>query len=314
MSFSSQVKDELEKVVPSAGHCRAAALAAILYCSGRLDRSTNTVTFLADRTAQMRKCFTLLRKSLNIDGGLKQSKMGGSASAKNRYQVVLPRGKADELFELLKITDRGTDGSFRDLQETVAPALLERVCCRRAFLREMFIACGSITDPSKDYHLEFDCPGRQQAEQVQRVLCGLGKSAGIVPRGKLFIVYLKDSADIVETLNLMGAPVSMMAMENQRILKDLRNTVNRRVNCETANIGKTVAASGKQIEGIRFLEERGILGTLPENLRQIARLRLEYPDAPLRELGELAVPPIGKSGVNHRLRKLMETAEKYRSE
>ena len=116
----------------------------------------------------------------------------------------------------------------------------------------------------------------------------------------------------MDTLNLMGAPVSMMAMENQRILKDLRNTVNRRVNCETANIGKTVNASRKQIEEIQFLEKKGILRTLPKNLQQIAALRCEYPDTPLRELGEMADPPIGKSGVNHRLRRLMEIAEKHR--
>ena len=154
----------------------------------------------------------------------------------------------------------------------------------------------------------------EQASQLQEVILSFGIEAKVVLRKKLYVVYVKDSNGIVDLLNLMGAPVSMMEMENRRILKELRNSVNRRVNCEAANIGKTVSASGKQISDIRFLEEKGVLKTLPESLRKMADLRLQYPDTPLRELGELAVPPIGKSGVNHRLRRLSMIAEKYRTD
>ena len=189
-----------------------------------------------------------------------------------------------------------------------------RRCCRRSYLRELFLCCGSVSDPRKEYHLEWSCSLPEQAAQLQEVIQSFGIEAKVVLRKKLYIVYVKDSDGIVDLLNLMGAPVSMMEMENQRILKELRNTVNRRVNCEAANIGKTVSASGKQISDIRFLEEKGVLRTLPESLRKMAELRLQYPDTPLRELGELAVPPIGKSGVNHRLRRLSEIAEKLRTD
>lgn len=317
MSFSFDVKEELEKVIPNARHCRLAALAAILLWTGEIaeyeqEDETAVLTILTERPAEMRKCFTLLRKGFNIEAVLQQNRPGGSVNTKNFAEVVLPRSELRNVLDQLHIDINMKAGRIRDHQDIVSALLLEKECCRRAYLREMFIACGSITDPSKDYHLEFDCISRQQAQQVQDVLRGWGNSAGIVLRGKMHIVYLKDSTDIVDTLNLMGAPVSMMAMENQRILKDLRNTVNRRVNCETANIGKTVNASRKQIEEIQFLEKKGILRTLPKNLQQIAALRCEYPDTPLRELGEMADPPIGKSGVNHRLRRLMEIAEKHR--
>jgi DNA-binding protein WhiA len=141
----------------------------------------------------------------------------------------------------------------------------------------------------------------------------LGKSAGFTERKSRFVVYLKDSQDIIDLLGLMGAHISMMEMENQRIRKDVVNTVNRRVNCDTANARRTVGAAQQQIRDIRFLEDRGILKVLPEKLREMAELRTEYPELPLGELGQMLQPPVSKSGVNHRLKKLSELAEKERS-
>ena len=135
----------------------------------------------------------------------------------------------------------------------------------------------------------------------------------MIRRRKNFTVYLKDSEEIIDTLSLMGAHAGLMRMENSRILKEVRNSVNRRVNCEAANIGKTVAAARKQVEDIEFLQRSGVFSDLPDNLVEIALLRLENEDMPLAELGKLAHPPVGKSGVNHRLRKLSELAEKTRS-
>jgi DNA-binding protein WhiA len=220
---------------------------------------------------------------------------------------------AAELALRLKLQD-GSGKLRAESGRTVAPELLKRSCCRKNYLKDMFMCCGSISDPRKEYHLEWTCSREEQASQLQEILRSFGKEAKTVFRKKSCVVYFKDSEDIVDLLNLMGAPVSMMEMENQRILKDLRNSVNRRVNCETANIGKTVSASRKQIEDIRFLEETGVLKTLPESLRKMAELRKQYPEMPLRELGDLAQPPIGKSGVNHRLRRLTEIAVKYRTQ
>lgn len=318
MSFSGDVRAELAEQIPSARHCRIASLAAILSCIGKFEtvRGENgelqpALSVNSDNREALRKCFTLLQKTVNIKTVLpkKAEEMRG---IRGIVPIEAPAGKILELSEMLHL--RRKDGSLRDFGEGVSPLLLNRTCCRRSYLRDMFLCCGSMSDPSREYHMEFDCTSRAQAEQLQRILMGFDKEARVIPRKKLFIVYLKDSSDIVDVLNLMGASVSMMAMENQRILKDLRNSVNRRVNCETANIGKTVQASRRQIEDIRYLEREGVLRTLPENLRSMAELRMEYPDVPLRELGNLATPKIGKSGVNHRLRRLSELADRCRSQ
>ena len=171
---------------------------------------------------------------------------------------------------------------------------------------------GSISDPRKGYHLEFVCTRPDKAEQLRSVIQGFGMEAKIVTRKKYYVVYLKEGSAIVDLLNVCGAPISLMNLENLRILKEMRNSVNRRVNCETANITKTVNAATRQIEDIKYLRDYYGFRNLPENLRQMAEVRLENPDAPLKELGEYLNPPVGKSGVNHRLRKLSELADNMR--
>jgi hypothetical protein len=192
------------------------------------------------------------------------------------------------------------------------PLILQQTCCKRAFLRGAFLAAGSISDPTKGYHFEIVCRSPEQARQLQQIMCTFALAARIVERKKHFVVYLKEGAQIVDMLNVMEAHVALMQLENVRIIKEMRNTVNRKVNCETANISKTVSAAVRQVEDIRLIEEHQGISSLPENLREIARVRMEYPDMPLKELGEQLSPTIGKSGVNHRLRKISEIAEMYR--
>lgn len=316
MSFSSDVKAEIAGNIPSAKHCRVASLAALLSCIGRFETGSegDYVLFLyMDNREAVRKCFTLLRKTINIRTVLCSSTEENRREQRGWARAEFPSDTVKGLAQMVRACDDA--GRLRsDSDSTVAPELLKRSCCRRNYLRDLFLCCGSISDPRKEYHLEWNCSNKEQASQLQDVIRSFGKEAKAVLRKKVYVVYVKDSAEIVDLLNLMGASVSMMEMENQRILKELRNSVNRRVNCEAANIGKTVSASGKQINDILFLEEKGVLKTLPESLRKMAELRLQYPDTPLRELGELAVPPIGKSGVNHRLRRLSEIAQKYRTD
>ena len=179
-------------------------------------------------------------------------------------------------------------------------------------MRGAFLCCGSMSDPSKGYHLEFVCADEAQAEQLQEVIGTFDIEAKIIQRKKYHVVYLKEGAGIVDLLNVMEAHRSLMELENLRILKEMRNSINRRVNCETANIGKTVQAATRQVEDILFIKEHYGFSKLPDNLREMAEVRLEYPDAALKELGEYLNPPVGKSGVNHRLRKLSELADKLR--
>ena len=315
MSFSSDVKAEIASSIPSPKHCRIASAAVLLRCLGRFERDSegNYRLFLSqDNGEALRKCFTLLCKTSNIRKVLCSPAVSVSRETRGWVQADLSSDTVRDLAQMTGLCDSGGNLSA-EKGLTVAPRLLGRSCCRKNYLRDLFLCCGSVSDPRKEYHLEWSCAGREQALQLQEILLSFGKEAKTVLRKKFNVVYFKDSDEIVELLGLMGAPVSMMEMENQRILKELRNSVNRRVNCETANIGKTVSASRKQISDIRFLEDSGILRTLPESLREMAELRLQYPDTPLRELGDLAHPPIGKSGVNHRLRRLSEVADKYRT-
>lgn len=182
----------------------------------------------------------------------------------------------------------------------------------RAFLRDAFLETGSMSNPEKGYHLEFVCEEESQAEKLIETMRTFEITAKTVQRKRYTVVYIKESEDIVRLLNVIGAHSCLMNLENLRILKDMRNSINRRVNCEAANISKTVSAANKQIEDILYIKEHCGFDDLNENLREIAQIRLEYPDAALKELGAYLVPPVGKSGVNHRLRRLSELADSIR--
>ncbi len=321
MSFSGNVKEELSKQEPTARHCQIAELASILHFCGDciepvfLGKSAQNkienpgkIRIQAENEAVVRKCFTLLKKTFNINTGVSLKNPGSTAS----YSIML--AKTDEVRQVLLTTKfMDSRGDCRNLRETVSSILIKNACCQRAFLRGAFLASGSMSDPEKSYHLEIVCTQLSQAKQIQSILQGFGLEAKIVQRKKYQIVYMKDGTGIADFLNIVEAHVSLMQFENYRILKEMRNSVNRRVNCETANIGKTVSASSRQVEDILFLQQKAALANLPDNLREMAEIRLAYPDAPLRELGGYLNPPVGKSGVNHRLRKLSELADSLRN-
>ena len=190
--------------------------------------------------------------------------------------------------------------------------MVQNVCCKRVFIRGAFLSAGSISDPEKFYHFEITCASMRKAKQLQGLMASFDIEARIVLRKRYFVVYVKEGSQIAELLQIMEAPMALMELENIRIVKEMRNSVNRQVNCETANINKTVSAAVKQMEDIRYIQDTIGLESLPENLQEMARVRLERPEATLKELGEALEPPVGKSGVNHRLRKLSLMAEDLR--
>lgn len=293
MSFSSDVKEELEKVIPESRHCQLAELAAIIHLGCRMEGDkTNPENFLilSENPFASRKYFTLLKKTFSIDGN------------------------AIKILQAVKILDESgrMQERMHPLSGEINPLLIKNSCCRRAFLRGAFLCIGSMSNPQKGYHLEFVCENETQALQIQQAVCSFEIDARIVRRKKYHVVYLKEGSGIVDLLNVMGAHLSLMQLENLRIEKEVRNSVNRQVNCEAANITKTVNAASKQIEDILFLQRNYGLSNLPENLRQMAEVRLAYPESSLQELGGYLNPPVGKSGVNHRLRKLGEIAEKIK--
>ena len=277
MSFSAQVKEELSENIGNSRHCKLAELGALVAMTGYMDEKLEH-----DKESQIANTKILrLTKMLELD---------------------LNDEDAIKSLKLHKINN----------QNMVDRQLVERGCCKQAYLRGAFLATGSVTDPEKGYHFEIVCDLEEQANLVMDIVKSFGLEPKLVMRKKYYVVYLKDGSMIVDILNVMGAHISLMNMENIRILKDMRNSVNRRVNCEAANINKTVNAAVNQTEDIKYIEQNKGLKSLPENLRLLAEIRLEEPELPLKDLGEKLNPPIGKSGVNHRLRKISEIANELR--
>lgn len=314
MSFSAEVKEELFKSISISRHCQLAELAAILAFFGRQESAGTEEKRLCLQTeneAVIRKVFTLLKKTFNIDTDIALEKT--LEEYKDHTYVTLLRGGelVDKVLQAVKMYD---EEGIRNAQMNGADALLlKSACCKRAFLRGTFLCAGSMSDPEKSYHLEFVCSYEEQALHLQALIQSFQVDAKIVIRKKYYVVYLKEGAGIADLLNIMEAHVSLMNFENYRIIKEMRNSINRKVNCETANITKTVNASSKQIEDILLVRDRYGFQNLPDNIREAAQIRLEYPDATLKELGQILEPPVGKSGMNHRLRKLSELADRLRS-
>ena len=293
MSFSSEVKEELSRHLGKSRHCQIAELAALIAFDGKVQVSESGCDlFLDSENELLNTKYDLLLKKL----------------------FDFPEGKSGreqkKIYETVKMWDE--DHQIPIITETVNGLLLLQGCCKRAYIRGAFLAGGSISDPNKSYHFEIVCRTMPQAEQLRDTMNSFDVDAKIVERKKHFVVYLKEGAQIVDILNVMEAHVALMNLENVRILKEMRNSVNRKVNCETANISKTVAAAVKQLGDIEYIKQNAGLDSLPENLKDMALLRLEYPDTPLKELGTYLDPPVGKSGVNHRLRRISEIADELR--
>lgn len=291
MSFSGTVKEELAEYISPARHCQLAELAALFHFGGRPTEDGCHIKFDVENEAIARKCFTLLKKTFNINN-------------------VMREEDEEKVFQALHLYDE--ERHIIPPDTPVNALLIKNNCCVRAYLRGAFLCAGSMSDPEKSYHLEFVCTRPEQAGQLKRIIQEFQIEAKTIKRKKYYVVYLKEGSGIVDLLNVIGAHVSLMNLENLRIVKEMRNSINRRVNCEAANITKTVTAASRQIEDILLIKKRCGFENLPDNLRQMAEIRLEYPEAPLKELGEYLEPAVGKSGVNHRLRKLSEIAEHMR--
>ena len=315
ITFSGKVKEELSKQWSEDRHCQIAELTAIISLCGSISINEENQYFVKINTENLtvaRKYFMLIKETFNASPeillrrnlNLKKSKV---------YTVVVRDSKVSlKILEAAKLLDE--DGEIREILSLTDNLIIRNACCRRAFIRGAFLASGSMSDPAKTYHFEIVTTTMEKAEQIQSIICFFDIDAKIVIRKKYFVVYVKEGSQIVDLLNIMEAHVSLMELENVRILKEMRNSINRQVNCETANINKTVAAATKQIEDIQYIKDTIGFSKLSEGLEEIAKLRLEHPDASLKELGALLSPPIGKSGVNHRLRKLGEIADNLREE
>lgn len=313
MSFSLKVKEELVGVLPGARHCQIAELAALISMCGHIfttAKGRHYIRIAAENIGVIRKCQQIIKKAFGSETDV--TVRYNSDSGNRTYIMTVPDNEiAIKILLSTKIMD--TDGSFERDMSLVTTTGITNSCCKRAFLRGVFLAGGSISDPEKSYHLEIVASGMRKALQILDAMNVFELEGRIVERRHYYVVYLKEGSQIVDMLNVMGAFVSLMDLENVRVLKEVRNTINRKVNCETANLGKTVNAARKQIKDINYIKETAGLNSLSEELEEIAVLRLEYPHTPLKELGTMLSPPVGKSGVNHRLRKISEIADNLRT-
>lgn len=328
MSFSMDVKEELSLQLNSARHCRLAELAAILSCEGRIICYDNhyNLKLQTENIAVARKYFTLIRKTFNINIDI-SVKTNINIKRSSMYTLILRNRETIELIlQATKLTfdqtlcikkatseDNYTSDKTISIELSLANSVVtQNACCKRAFIRGAFLSSGSMSNPKKAYHLEIVVSSKDKAEQIREMIQTFSIDAKIILRKKHYVVYIKEGSQIVDLLNVMEAHAALMELENVRILKEMRNSINRQVNCEAANITKTVNAAANQIKDIIYIMDHVGLGDLADGLESIARMRIEYPEASLKELGEMLLPPIGKSGVNHRLRKLSQIADQLR--
>lgn len=331
MSFSTKVKEEIAKHSSHSRHCQIAELLALLLATGEVIFDDGQVRLImrpenpliGDKICRLIN--QLFEGKVEYVSHLKYIEIQDDSMVEKVLQMVKLSDYVDYMEEDW-LDDDELSGIDEDeivyvsshgvsLQNCHFPKqVVQKDCCKKAFVRGIFLAAGSVNDPQKAYHFEIVVHNREMAQSVQEVIKSFSLDAKIVKRKKYYVVYLKEGSMIVDILNVMEAYVGLMDMENVRILKDMRNDINRRVNCETANIKKTVNAARRQIEDIEYIERTKGLRYLNDSLRSLAEIRLEEPDANLAELGQMLNPPVSKSGVNHRLRKISSIANALRED
>lgn len=303
-SFSAQVKDELAHELPTLPCCQRMELAALLRAGGRVSiagQGRLSVTFGTDHSPVARKVIKLVKA--NFPGvQIEVLVMRRRRLRKNlAYQVRIPPQPG--LPQLLKET--GILNKEGNLTDWGTLTLLHQDHCRRSYLRGTFLGSGWVSSPERQHHLELTTTETEAAEALGQMLFGYGIPVRMNYRKDYMVLYLKDADHVTRFLALVGASQALFRYEDIRAKKELRNHVNRQVNAETANLSKTVDAAHRQIEALTQLGASGGIDRLSPPLREIAQLRLNHPDASLKELGEMCNPPVGKSGINHRMRQLM---------
>jgi DNA-binding protein WhiA len=314
MSFSSGVKNEICRASDFSKSEAIATLSAIMKASGTLSLGGNKqVAFnvITENPAIARFIFKLLKDHFHIHTKILVKK-SNSLKKNNVYVVHISEdmGVRDLLAEVAVLKE--TEGIIA-LDYSIPKRIIENEECKKLYIRGAFLGGGSISNPEKTYHLEFVTHNEAYSKDLSNIINKFGLNSKVIQRKSSFVVYIKEGEQIVDLLNIIGAHGSLLEFENVRIMKEMRNNVNRLVNCETANLSKTVNAAVRQVESIKLIQREIGLSRLPKNLRDIAELRVSYPDETLKELGQMLNPPVGKSGVNHRLRRIEKIAEELKS-
>lgn len=304
MSFSSDVKEELTRVAPTCSHCDRALLAALIRIEGTLfisGQGRYRLEVVTDAPYVARLAWRLLHETYNLKTELTTRRSVLHKTPNYLISVPVQEGLSEALHDMGVLGDAG-------LELGVAKPLIAKQCCAASYLRGAFLGSGFVSDPRGDFHFEITVESRDMAEDLVAIMADRGIKARIMQRRSSFVVYLKSGESILEFLAVAGAHQCALAMENARVVKSVRNDVNRQTNAEIANQLKAANASVEQIYAMRAVLESYGLEKLPPALREIIRLRVNYPDATLKELGERANPPLSKSAVYHRIRRIEQIA------
>lgn len=308
MSFAAQTKKELT-LIEGDPCCERAELSSLIRMNGTVQLSSRKVVLdiTTENAAIARRIYSLIKKQFAVHTELLVRKKM-QLKKNNVYIVRIPNG-VQEILKALRIVSEGF--LFND---SIDEEIIRNPCCKRSYLRGAFLAGGSVNNPEgSSYHLEIATMYEGHCKALVELASGFNLNARCIERKKGFIFYIKEGEKIIELLNIIGAHQALFKFEDVRIMRDMRNSVNRIVNCETANLNKTIGAAVRQIDNIKFLQRTIGLENLPEKLREVAEIRLQHPDINLTEVGDLLRNKVSKSGVNHRLRKIDELAEKLRN-
>lgn len=314
MSFSSDAKSELTRLEVSDKRLEVAELSALVRLSGSIRLSGNmqiSLKISTELNAIARRVFKILKHNFGINTSITVNKNQMLKKNNSYVLTVTPEmGAARLLVDLGILENERSFFTRNDIPNNVVSEPDEA----NAYIRGAFLGGGSINDPEKNYHMEFVANSEDYAYELSDLINSMGFGSKIVARKNNYVVYLKESEQISDLLTIMGASKATLDLQNAKILKEMRNNVNRIVNCETANLSKTVDAAVRQVESILIIQKTIGISKLPANLQELAILRLDYEDMSLKELGEMLHPPLGKSGVNHRFKKIEEIANKHRDE
>lgn len=304
MSFNSDVKEELTRVPATCSHCERALLAALIRIEGTLfirGQGNYRLEVVTDAPPVARLTWRLLHETYGLRTELTTRRSVLHKTPNYLIDVPSQSGLVDALVDMGVLGDRG-------LELGVAPALVSKQCCAAAYLRGAFLGSGFVSDPRGDFHFEITVESSEMADDLVSIMEDKGIHARVTQRRSSYVVYLKSGEAILEFLAFAGAHQNALIMENARVVKSVRNDVNRQTNAEMANQKKALSASVDQLFAMRLIHESYGIEKLPPALQEIVRLRLAYPDATLKELGERANPPLSKSAVYHRIRRIEQIA------
>lgn len=313
MTFSGKTKNELSRLEITNRCCAIAELSAIIRMSGIIQINgikQISLSFTTENAAIARRIFSIIKELYKVDIEVRVRRNTQLKKNNNYLIAVTNKEVSREIIEEL--------GFVEDQYSLFAPnysipkEIVSKRCCKRSYIRGAFLGGGSVSNPEKSYHLEFVTSSKRHAEDLSDLINSFNLNSKIIVRNDNYVIYLKEANQISDLLNIIGGHQALLTMENIRIVKDIRNNTNRIVNCETANLGKTIDASIRQIESIEYIDAVMGINKLPDKLRDIAEIRLDNSDLSLKEIGELLDPPVGKSGVNHRFRKIEKIAEDLR--